>query len=226
MKAQSLALLSCLLLASLALLVEGKKEQDKKKGHSPGHRSQPRMRKPRGHFRTPDQKECRWAVVEEGDNAMLKVECSGKDNQFSCFFAGKPHSCPEFTNKKRVYWRQIGRSLVRQTNICKDSQTILKTKLCRKKFPEAHLKMVNSTLIKKKDTEAKGMTTTTRTLASGSRETIPAEGQQPSLGISGPECEQDPDIQYQRTLIQEYCGDSWASFCQFFLAIVQDKPCY
>ncbi|XP_007948273.1 fibroblast growth factor-binding protein 1 [Orycteropus afer afer] len=235
MRLQRLALFS-FLLAAHVLLAEGKKEKDRKKAHSPGHRGQSRMRPAGGRFQTPDQAACTWAAAEQGAGATLKVACTRQEKQFSCFFAGNPHSCPEFASKKRVYWRQIGRDLVRQTNICEDSKTVLKTKLCRKKFPEAHLKMVNSTLIKNKHspgksgqspvvTEAKKLTTTTPPKPTLVKATAPAGARQQNTGISGPECEQDPDLQYQRKLAEDYCGESWGTFCKFFLAMFQDKPC-
>ncbi|XP_004375226.1 fibroblast growth factor-binding protein 1 [Trichechus manatus latirostris] len=233
MRIQSLALLS-FLLAAQVLLVEDKKERGRKKGHSLG-----RTRLAKGGFLTPDQAECRWAVVEDSNGARLKVECTRVENQFSCYFAGNPHSCPDFANKKRVYWKQIGRNLAQQTNICERSQTVLKTRLCGKKFPEAYLKMMNSTLIKTKEstekfiqqtviTEAKTMSTTTTpkpAMVIETKETTPAKAQQQTMSANGPECEQDPDVQYQRKLAGDYCGDSWASFCQFFLTMLQDKPC-
>ncbi|XP_023405437.1 fibroblast growth factor-binding protein 1-like [Loxodonta africana] len=239
MRIQSLALLSFLLLAAQMLLVEGKKERSRKKGHGLGHRSQPHMRPAKGRFLTPDQAECKWAVMEEGNGATLKVECTRAENHFSCYFAGNPHSCPEFVKKKRAYWKQIGRNLAQQMNICETSQNVLNTKLCGKEFPEAHLKMVNSTLIEKKESteksvqpavvpETKMMTTTTTpkpTVVLETKETTPADDQQQTMGINGPECEQDPDIQYQRKVAEEYCGESWASFCKFFLTMFQDKPC-
>ncbi|XP_004707900.1 fibroblast growth factor-binding protein 1 [Echinops telfairi] len=231
MRIQSLALLSCLLLVARELLVEGKKDRGRKKERDGGQRSQPQARLAKGRFVTPDQMQCRWMEVKEDGGAMLKVECRRGENQFGCFFAGNPDSCPEFSNKKRVYWRQIGRSLGKLTSPCEESQTVLKTRLCKKNFPEAHLRMVNSTLIQKKVPEGRPMalpTTTTLpkpTVAIKTKETIPAETQRPAMGPKDPRCEQDPDVQYQRQLIEDYCGESWGSFCKFFLSMIQEKPC-
>ncbi|KAM6220201.1 fibroblast growth factor-binding protein 1 [Rhynchocyon petersi] len=226
MRILSLALLSFLLLAAQLLSVESKKERGNKKAPAGGPGRQPRVRAARGRFRTPEQAECRWAEVQEADDrAAVKVECARGEHQFHCFFAGNPHSCPEFATKKKTYWKQIGRTLARQTNICGDLQTVLKTKLC-KKVPGAQLKMVNSTLISKEHAAEKSIPTPLKpNLAIETKETVPAETQRPTKGKSDPNCEQDPDIQYQSRLAEQYCGESWGSLCKFFLAMLQDNSC-
>ncbi|XP_006884598.1 PREDICTED: fibroblast growth factor-binding protein 1 [Elephantulus edwardii] len=220
MKISSLALLSVVLLAVPLLSVEGKKERGRKKAQGEGPGGQPRLRAPRGRFRTPGQAECRWAVVQEMPRATLKVECSGEEGQFSCFFAGDPHLCMEFVTQSKAYWKQMGRTLARQANVCAEPKTVLKTKLCGKKVPAAHLRMLNSTLVS-------GDRSTTRkpTVVLETQGTIPAETQMPPKGDSDPKCDQDADLQYQGKLVEEYCGESWGSICRFFLSMLQDTSC-
>ncbi|XP_014644370.1 PREDICTED: fibroblast growth factor-binding protein 1 [Ceratotherium simum simum] len=259
MRFHSLILLPFLLLAAQVLLLEGKKEAKNQhvskattdKLHTLGkpqieQRSQQTKRLTKGKFVTKDHADCSWVVTELGEGIALKVECTRQDNKFSCVFTGNPSSCLE-SNNKNVYWKQIGRSLRSQKAICGDSKSVLKTKVCRKKFPESNLKLVSSTLIgskkpsqeymesspskQSKVTEA-SLTEPNKVNQVSSREQIKVkENILTSLRETLPtttkntECVDDPELVNQRKSALDYCGESWSSFCMFFLSMIQSNTC-
>ncbi|XP_019480667.1 PREDICTED: fibroblast growth factor-binding protein 1 [Hipposideros armiger] len=255
MRIHSLTLLSFLLLAAQVLLVEGKKAVKNRRAskattdkmYTVGksqveQKSQPPKHVTKGKFVTQDQADCRWVVTEKEGGIVLKVECTRQDDKFSCFFTGNPNPCLE-SNKKSVYWKQISRSLRSQKSICGDAKSTLKTRVCRKKFPESNLKLVNSTLIRKKPSQesrepspreqstaneaslmepnkVKEISPKDQVMAKENTLIGPAESK-----TNDPECVDDPDMANQKKEALEYCGESWGSFCKFFMAMVQSDSC-
>ncbi|XP_006919043.1 fibroblast growth factor-binding protein 1 [Pteropus alecto] len=258
MRIHSLTLLSFLLLAAQALLVGGKKEVKNRrvskaatdKMHTLGkahieEKSQPPKHLTKGKFVTQDQASCRWVVTEKEEGVVLKVECTRQDETFSCFFAGNPTSCLESTQKS-VYWKQIGRNLRSQKVICGDSKSILMTRVCRKKFPESNLKLVNSTLIRKKpNQESMDPSPTEQSTANEASITEPNKvkkfapeekvtvkdnalsgpAEAKTVATDDPKCVEDPDMVNQSKVALEFCGESWSALCKFFITLVQGISC-
>ncbi|KAM7159620.1 fibroblast growth factor-binding protein 1 [Molossus nigricans] len=246
MRVHSLSRLSFLLLAAHVLSVDGKKEA-RKRGVSKagadethalgkpqtGQRSQPPKNLTKGKFVTRDHADCRWVVTEKEEGVLLRVDCTRQDDKFSCFFTGNPTSCLE-SNKKSVYWKQIGRSLRSQKVICGDSKSVLKTRVCRKKFPESNLKLVNSTLIRKKPSqESVAPSPGEQSVVNEAsfmepnkfkENTLSGAAESKTMDFNNPECADDPDMN-QKKVASEYCGESWGSFCKFFFAMVQSDSC-
>ncbi|XP_016077431.1 PREDICTED: fibroblast growth factor-binding protein 1 [Miniopterus natalensis] len=247
MRIHSLILLAFLLLATQVLLVEGKKEAKNRgvhrattdKTYTPGkpqteQRSQPPKHLTKGKFVTQDQADCRWVVTQKEEDIVLKVDCTRQDDKFSCSFTGNPTACLE-SSKKGVYWKQIGRSLRSQKALCRDSKSILKTRVCRKKFPESNLKLVNSTLIKKKPSQ-ESMEPSPREQSSVNEASIMEPNKVKENTLSGPEesktmdlndleCIEGQDMANQKKVALEYCGESWSSWCKFFITMVQGDSC-
>lgn len=254
MRIHSLTLFFFLLLAAQVSLVKSKKEAKNRhvskgtteKLHTLGEpQIEPPKRLTKGKFVTQDHAKCRWEVTEQGKGIVLKVECTRQDNKFSCVFTGNPTSCLE-SNKKNVYWKQIGRSLRSQKVLCGDAKTILKTRVCRKKFPESNLKLVNSTLIWNKKPSQELMEPSSREQSKASEASLmepnkakglslkeqikvkehipsgPAEIQ--TTATKDPKCAEDPDLIKQKMAL-DYCGESWSSICKFFITMIQDNTC-
>ncbi|XP_007517944.1 fibroblast growth factor-binding protein 1-like [Erinaceus europaeus] len=232
MKLCCATLLSLLLLAAHVLLVEGRKEakhrqasKNTKEGKRTWDQSQKEQRNlspklpTKGKFVTPDQADCRWEVTEQEQGISLKVECTRQDTKFSCVFTGNPTSCLEL-HSKNMYWKQIGRNLRSQKVLCRDSNSVLKARVCRKKFPESNLKLVSSTLISSKQSESspKEQNHVKDTTSPGPTESRP-------VGTNSPECVEDPDLVNQKRVAVEYCGETWGSFCKFFITMIQGSTC-
>ncbi|XP_058526374.1 fibroblast growth factor-binding protein 1-like, partial [Ochotona princeps] len=100
-----------------------------------------------GGFITKDKATCNISVTERDRGISLQVDCVRFDHVFSCVFMGDPAACLRCLDNDTFYWKQIGWHLSSQKYICEDSKVILKTRVCRKNYPESNLKLVNSTLI-------------------------------------------------------------------------------
>lgn len=234
MRTQSLTLLSLLLLAAPMLFTEAKNEGRNRHGSKastdeshalgkPGKepRSQPSKRSIKGKFVTQDHADCRWAVIEQEKGIVLKVECTHQDNTFSCFFTGNPTSCLEL-HKNNAYWKQIGRNLRSQKAICGDAKSVLKTRVCRKKFPESNLKLLNSTLIEIKKPSQELMEPSPMDTVEVATFSSPEKTQ--TMTTKDPQC-LEKDLENQRKAALEYCGETWSSLCKFFLSMVQGSSC-
>lgn len=254
MRIHSLTLLAFLLLAAQALLVGSEKEVKNRrvsgattdKTHTLGkshieEKSQPPKHLIKGKFVAQDQASCRWVVTEKEEGVVLKVECARQGEKFSCFFTGNPTSCLELTQKS-IYWKQIVRNLRSQKVICGDSEGILMTKVCRKKFPESNLKLVNSTLIRKKPSqESMEPSPTEQSMVNEASITEPNKFKQfapeekvvvkdnalsgpaedKTMAANNPTRVEDPDMVNQRKVALEY----WSTFCEFFITLIQGISC-
>ncbi|XP_054438216.1 fibroblast growth factor-binding protein 1-like [Pteronotus mesoamericanus] len=240
MRIHSLTLLSFLLLAAQVFLVEGKKEVKNRRVNKATtlgkpqteQRSQPPKYLIKGKLVTQDQADCTWVVTEE-KGIVLKVDCTRLDEKFSCFFTGNPALCLELN--KKSYWKQIGRSLRSQKVICGDPKSVLKTRVCRKKFPESNLRLVNSTLIRKKSSqETMEPPSTEQSIDNEAslvepdkvkENTLSGPAESKTWGSNDPECLDDPDMAKQKKAAEEYCGQYWSSFCKFFMIMVEGNSC-
>ncbi|XP_077606706.1 fibroblast growth factor-binding protein 1 isoform X2 [Crocuta crocuta] len=227
MRIHSLTLLLFLLLAAQVSLVKSKKEAKNRrvskgttdKLHTLGETQiKPPKHLTEGKFVTQDHAKCRWVATEQEKGIALKVECTRRDNKFSCVFKGNPTSCLE--SNKNVYWKQIVRNLRSQKVLCGDAKTILKTRVCRKKFPESNLKLVNSTLVWNKKPSQEELSIKEQIMT---KENIPSEETQ-TIVTSDPKCAEDPDLIKQKVAL-DFCGESWSSVCRFFITMVQDDSC-
>ncbi|XP_051823579.1 fibroblast growth factor-binding protein 1 [Antechinus flavipes] len=232
MKMKCIALFSVLLLVSQLLLVDCEKQRKRKHGRDekgegkhPGspdkeeksQKAKGGKRLPRGRFSTQENVPCTWAVTEK-EGVALKVQCKGQEAQFECTFAGSPSSCPHYAGNEKAYWKQIGRALRKQRNLCADPKSILKSRVCRQGPKEAHLRLLDSS--KNSQSQDKKVRKDPQTAA-------PTVG--PAAATVQPttpaQCEEDVEVINQRKVASEYCGDTWSSLCTFLLTMLQDKRC-
>nr|XP_033804755.1 fibroblast growth factor-binding protein 1 [Geotrypetes seraphini]XP_033804763.1 fibroblast growth factor-binding protein 1 [Geotrypetes seraphini] len=246
MKIINLTVLCILVLLSQLLLVNSNQQKERKqnkenkeksqdsgkqKGASKGERKQAGMDQhekgqkakggkgaPQGKFSSKDKMECTWAVTGD-DTVDLKVECTKDDASFWCVFAGHPSSCPHFKADQKAYWKQIGRALKKQKNLCESPKGVLKSKLCKKGPQEAHLSLTSSSLVQIGNVEQD------ETAAQEKAKPHNTEHVDKDLVKDGAECSEDEDTVNQEKLAEEYCGKTWGSFCTLFFSMVQDKKC-
>ncbi|XP_048220335.1 fibroblast growth factor-binding protein 1 [Perognathus longimembris pacificus] len=236
MRVHGLTLLSILFLAAQVLSEKGKHGAESTQ-HSMSNRGQSaplekaqhkqRSRTSKsmtnGKFVTKDQSTCRWAVSEQEQGITMKVECTRTNKEFSCVFAGNPTECLRH-NKEKVYWKQISRTLRKEKNICGNAKSVLKTRVCKKKFPESNLKLISPAPlgnVKPRKEEAE--------LSPREPEKVKGDPSSPAvtptMTIKNSECVEDPDVANQKRIALEFCGESWSSFCSFFLTMFQATSC-
>uniref|UniRef100_A0A8C8RVF9 Fibroblast growth factor binding protein 1 n=1 Tax=Pelusios castaneus TaxID=367368 RepID=A0A8C8RVF9_9SAUR len=173
----------------------------------------------KGKFTAKDNSECTWAVSEV-DTVALKVECKKGESSFQCHFSGNPSTCPQFAANHKLYWKQISRSLKKQKNICQDPKGILKSKVCKKGPQSAHLTLTSSSLITLPDS-VKDKTAHHGKEISQTSATTPEN----QSGKSSNDCVEDIDYIDQQKVAEEYCSETWRSWCNFFITMIQDKKC-
>ncbi|XP_068925546.1 fibroblast growth factor-binding protein 1 [Petaurus breviceps papuanus] len=235
MKIKCIALFSILLLVSQLFLVDCEKQKKRKNGRdskgewkqlgSPdknerGQKAKGGKKLPRGRFSTQENVPCTWAVTEK-DGVTLKVQCKGQETQFECTYAGNPSSCPHFAGNEKAYWKQIGRALRKQKNLCADPKSVLKSRVCKKGAREAHLKMVDSTLKDRSQEKGKKDPQIPDSTGRPAAVTVQPASQQSTTQ----KCVEDIEVINQRRIAKEYCGESWSSLCTFLITMLQDKKC-
>ncbi|XP_003465119.1 fibroblast growth factor-binding protein 1 [Cavia porcellus] len=242
MRVHNLTLLSLLLLASQVLTQKVKNEAKHRQistadgDSSVLDKAQSKQRSrtsiTNGKFVSRDQgASCTWTTAAQEPGVALRVECTQAQHRLSCVFAGNPTECLKHHSEK-IYWKQITRMLHRQKNICRDSKSVLKTKVCRKKFPESNLKLANSTVLedmKVRKVESKLFPLEHPNIKEASskepHQAIEEVSSTPAVTKTDPECLDDPDVETQRKTALEFCGESWSSLCTFFLSMFQATYC-
>lgn len=251
MRLYSLILLSFLLLATQVLTEKVRKRaknaphsttEEGVEGTSPSlgkaqnkQRSRTSKSMTHGKFVTKDQATCRWAATEEEQGISLKVQCTQADQEFSCVFAGDPTECLKH-DKDQTYWKQVARTLRKQKNICGNAKSVLKTRVCRKKFPESNLKLVNPNARgnmkpRKEKAEVSGrehnkvQDAVSMELDKVKEDITLSPAASQTMAIKDAECLEDPDVLNQRKTAMEFCGESWSSICTFFLNMLQATSC-
>ncbi|XP_053259153.1 fibroblast growth factor-binding protein 1 [Podarcis raffonei] len=230
MKIRHFAVLCALIVFSQVLQADCEIQKERRRGRTnngKGERPQPgsddqngRGQKTRGQkgslkgkFVTKEKSECTWAL-NEAEIATLKIDCKRSESTFSCEFSGNPSSCPQYAENKKVFWKQITRSLKRQKNICEDPKSILKSKICRKGPSTAHLRMVTPTSSREDKPVHHGQETALEPGTSGT---------QPDEASSN--CVEDVDYIDQKKVAEEHCSELWRSLCLFVISMIQDKKC-
>lgn len=149
----------------------------------------------KGKIVTNDKSECTWAATGEGVFS-LGVNCTKADKSFSCEYVATPAVCPQYASNVELYWKQIARALKKQKDLCRDSSALVRTGLCKGAARDAHFR-----------------------LRSALRMTASPSSPQPAA-TAVKSCQPD-----NKKLAEEYCRDSWSSFCIFFFTMVQDDGC-
>ncbi|XP_074847841.1 fibroblast growth factor-binding protein 1 [Carettochelys insculpta] len=238
MKIRSFALFCILILVSQMLLVDSEAQKERKKERQNGGKGRKKQtgtnqenekgQKPKGgksslkgKFTTKDNFECTWAVTEV-DIVTLKVECKKGESSFWCDFSGNPSTCPQFAANQKPYWKQISRSLKKQKNICQAPKGTLKSRVCKKGPQSAHLVMTSSSLVTTQDS-IKDETAHHR--KENSQTSAPAVTPENQPGKSSSDCVEDTDYVDQYKVAEEYCSETWRSWCNFFISMIQDKKC-
>lgn len=150
----------------------------------------------KGKLVTTDKSECNWAATGE-DPVTLSIICMKEDRSFSCEYTARPTACPQYVSNVRLYWRQIGRALKKQSNLCQDSSALVRAGMCRRAARNAHFRLHVT----------QRMTTS-------------------PLYIPPPPVKAVRSCQPgNRKRAEEYCNNSWSSFCTFLFTMVQDYGC-
>ncbi|NWV03111.1 FGFP1 protein, partial [Ptilonorhynchus violaceus] len=199
----------------------GKKQTESNQGNEKGRKSKGGKSSPKGKFETKENAECTWAVTDMGA-VTVHVQCKHGDSEFRCEFSGHPSSCAQYAANQKSYWKQVSRSLKKQKQICQDPKSVLKSKLCRKGPPSAHLKLTHSSLLTAvgpaKENTMHHPKEVVETPAA-------ASVTEKKLEHSPQDCVEDVDDIDQKKVAKEYCPESLISFCNFFITMVQDKRC-
>lgn len=249
MRIHNLTLVSLLLLATQVLTQKvkngAKRRQSSTTGEDPSipldkaqnkQKSRPSNAMTSGKFVSRDQGAgCTWATTEQQLGIALRVECTQGQNKFSCVFTGNPTECLK-RHSEKAYWKQVARTLRKQKNICGDSKNILKAKVCKKNFPESNLKMAGSTVLENiKPTKVESKPSSTEhPKIKGASSKEPHKAKEDSFSTPAvtkmvttrdSECLDDPDVDMQRKMALEFCGESWSSLCTFFLNMFQATSC-
>uniref|UniRef100_A0A3Q0SNL3 Fibroblast growth factor binding protein 1 n=1 Tax=Amphilophus citrinellus TaxID=61819 RepID=A0A3Q0SNL3_AMPCI len=150
----------------------------------------------KGKLVTRDKSKCNWAATGE-DLFILSITCKKEDRSFSCEYIARPAACPQYVSNVRLYWKQIGRALKKQNDLCQDSSALVRAGMCRRAARNAHFRLHATQRMK------------TSPLY------VP-----PSPIKAVKSCQPG-----NRKRAEEFCGDSWSSFCTFLFTMVQDYDC-
>lgn len=233
MKIRCLALLCALIVFSQILHTDCERQKERKKeqterskggrqesrsNHQNGKGQKGRGQKGahKGKFISKEKSPCTW-TLSEGEIATLKIDCKKEDRNISCAFSGNPSTCPQFSENRNIFWKQITRSLKKKKNICEDPKDILKSSVCKKGPASAHLRLVNSHNPKQEDPVLHERKTSSATVSPNAAENPPKRGSS--------DCVEDVDYVDQEKVAEDYCPEPWLSLCRFFVAMVQDKKC-
>lgn len=233
MKTSCLALLCTLIVLSQILHTDCERQKERKKEQthtgkvgrqesrsSPqdgkGQRDRGQKVAQKGKFISKEKSPCTW-MLSESETSTLKIDCKKEDHNISCVFSGNPSTCPQFSENRNVFWKQITRSLKKKKNICEDPKDILKSSVCRKGPASAHLRQLSSHNSKQDNPVLHGIKASSATIFSNASKNLPERGSS--------DCVEDVDYIDQRKVAEEYCSELWLSLCHFFVAMLQDKKC-
>ncbi|KAM4555245.1 fibroblast growth factor-binding protein 1 [Odontesthes bonariensis] len=150
----------------------------------------------KGKFVSKDKSECTWAATGEG-LIILNVTCKKADRSLSCRYAARPAVCPQYASNVELFWKQISRALKKQKNLCRDSRALVKAGMCRRAAQDAHFRLQ---VAQRKETFSPDI---------------------PSFATKAVKsCQPD-----NTKLAEEFCSDSWSSFCTFLFTMVKDYDC-
>ncbi|XP_020662245.3 fibroblast growth factor-binding protein 1 [Pogona vitticeps] len=187
--------------------------QNGKSKKTPGQKSSLK-----GKFITKEKFVCTW-MVNEAQTAMLKIDCKKEAKAFSCEFSGNPSTCPQYPENRKAFWKQITRSLKNKKMMCQDSKSILKSRLCNKGPPSAHLRLITQ---KAEHAKQEKPASHKKEVSLTPVTPVTTENQP---GKASSECVEDTDYIDQSKVAEEYCSESWLSLCKFFISMIQDKKC-
>lgn len=149
----------------------------------------------KGKMVTKDKSECTWAATGE-DAFVLRVTCKKNGSSFGCEYVARPSVCPQYASDVKLYWKQIARALKKQKSLCQDSRAMVKAGMCRRAARDAHFR-----------------------LRVDRRKAAPSSTAQPETKTV------DSCQRKNKKRAEEYCNESWSSFCMFFFTMVQDYDC-
>ncbi|XP_036439309.1 fibroblast growth factor-binding protein 1 [Colossoma macropomum] len=151
-----------------------------------------------GSFTARDSSLCTWTASGEKTFA-LRIACESEARgKFTCEYAGEPAACSAYGTGARRYWRQVGRALAKQKQLCADERAVVRAGMCVRAPPAAHFRLARP--------------------ETGPKTTTTASVDFPESTTRAPECAESAD---HRRLAEEKCGEAWASICTFLFTIVQ-----
>ncbi|XP_077380230.1 LOW QUALITY PROTEIN: fibroblast growth factor-binding protein 1 [Festucalex cinctus] len=160
----------------------------------------------RGKFPYGGTMNCTWLAREWSDDQVkVSVKCEdpvarihGGVADRECRYDGKPRRCPAFRADPRGFWKQVSRSFRRLGGgVCDDGKGLVKARMCKGAPRDAHFKLdIHSSVVGAQ---------------SGGEDWPPVSS--PTNTTVCPET---------RRKAEKYCISSWASFCTFFLSMLQN----
>ncbi|CAN9514595.1 unnamed protein product [Ophioblennius macclurei] len=94
----------------------------------------------KGKLVTKAKEDCTWTAAGE-DVWVLGVTCRKGSSSFSCEYEARLAVCPEFSSNRKLFWKQVTRSLKKQKRLCRDSESLVRTGLCRRAARDAHFRL-------------------------------------------------------------------------------------
>lgn len=152
----------------------------------------------KGKTASKDGSECHWAAAGQ-EVVVLAVSCKKGGSSYSCEYEARPSACPQFASDVRLYWKQVSRALKKQKSLCLDRRATIKAGMCRRAVREAHF-----TLRGGRGKTAAAVTTPSTTPDLAGVTSCPGGN---------------------KNKAEEFCNESWSSFCIFFFTMVQSDEC-